>query len=144
MAIEGYDPLAGEGGMFMRVAIAVGALALVSVPAFPQSQEQRIADLERAVIRLEAEVFGRAQVEHPAQPSGIVRNGWRSLANWGRVKKGMSSDQVVSLLGRPTSVDNFGTHYTYFYQGQVTGVGRVTGLVKLNNDRVWMIEPPVM
>lgn len=120
--------------LFLAVAATPGGL-------LAQTTEQRISELEIAVQRLENEVFG-GQLKQQ-QNNQVIHHGWRSLRRWEMIKKGMSSDQVISILGQPTSIDRALNFVTLFYQGNITGAGRVTGLVKLSDDRVWKVEPPV-
>ena len=68
---------------------------------------------------------------------------WKAPAAWKRLRKGMSSAQVIGILGKPTSVETVGPYRTLFYQGDVPGSGSVTGTIKLQDDRVWQINTPV-
>lgn len=56
----------------------------------------------------------------------------------------MSEAQVMSILGRPTSVEAMGGIFkTLFYRGEVAGSGSVSGNIKLQDDRVWQVNTPV-
>jgi hypothetical protein len=99
-------------------------------------QDRRITALERIV----APNRSAAMVSQlPAAPSPE----WKTPAAWKRLKNGMSSAQVIAILGKPTSMESVGPYRTLFYQGDVPGSGSVTGTIKLGDDRVWEINIPV-
>jgi hypothetical protein len=56
----------------------------------------------------------------------------------------MSEAQVISILGRPTSIDDngYGTK-KLFYRGEVAGSGVVSGNIFLADDRVLSVSTPV-
>ena len=68
---------------------------------------------------------------------------WKNPSSWNGVSNGMSERQVISILGKPTSAENVGSFRTLFYRGDVAGSGFVSGNVKLDEDRVWIVNKPV-
>jgi hypothetical protein len=62
----------------------------------------------------------------------------------GRGSETESQTQVVSILGKPTALENsVTTYFTLFYRGSVPGSGFVSGNVKLVDDRVYEVNKPV-
>jgi hypothetical protein len=59
-------------------------------------------------------------------------------ANWTNVRTGMSGEQVIAILGEPTSADRSG----YTYQGEAGDSGVVRGSVSIRNGRVDLASPP--
>ena len=69
---------------------------------------------------------------------------WFDSSAWKRIKNGMSYDQVVAILGKPTKVESLSPNYqTVFYQGSVRrGVASVTGTIVLSDDQVIVVRIP--
>jgi hypothetical protein len=63
--------------------------------------ERRTADLEQRVRELEALIKVEPSRDRPVPASA----NWRDLANWRRLSRGMTMDQVRALLGEPEKVD---------------------------------------
>lgn len=102
-------------------------------------QDRRITDLEKIV-----KVLNESRGQEPTKSTVLpFSTAWKNVSSWKRVRAGMSSAQVVAILGNPTSTNNFGGFQTLFYQGEVLGSGSVTGTIQLNDDRVWKINVPV-
>ena len=125
-----------------------------------QTNEDRIASLQREIAaqaqrisRLEAEVArltAALGVTPAPQPTGArsrvaPRGAWMTAAPWGRIKRGMSERQVISILGSPTKRTANSVFLTLFYQGETPGSGHVSGYIKMMKDtnRVYRIEMPV-
>jgi hypothetical protein len=98
----------------LRAALCV-AFAVSSTPTIAPGQvasteslapridllERRVADLERRVRELEALIkVGPA----PEQPIPDSRK-WQDLANWRRLQRGMTMNEVRALLGEPERVE---------------------------------------
>jgi hypothetical protein len=105
--------------MIARPPIALLAvIAIISTPAPLRAQEgssgsvdarlsvleSRVADLEHRLGELEAMIKQAPQKERLAKTSG----NWKELANWRRLSRGMSMDQVRALLGEPDRVTGGG------------------------------------
>ena len=41
----------------------------------------------------------------PTRNTDVRGDGWRTIGNWDRVKKGISFAQVTQVLGKPTKID---------------------------------------
>lgn len=115
--------------------------------------EEDVRILKRAVIDQGEKIDALDRRLHSGAPAsntntrstattGAMIGGWHSSANWVLVKDGMSQNQVISLLGQPTSIENAGPFRTLFYRGEVNG-SFISGNVKLTDDRVWKINQPV-
>lgn len=86
----------------------------------------------------------RAQKTLAENEANYPASGWRNPYTWQRVASGMSSLQVKSILGPPTSSTESLGSVTLYYRGHIDGKGYVSGNVKLNaDDRVWLINKPV-
>lgn len=107
----------------MLRAALISALAIASVPVIAEGQERSAADLVRRIEQLERsnadlerrvrelEALGKT-TPSKAQP-GPASGNWRDLANWRRLRKGMSVEDVRLLLGEPDRVES--AVFTYWY-----------------------------
>ena len=154
--------------MSQRYAIAIVTMICVSIASIPTAfgqdtiledikneikllkktineQNKRIERLERELVNLKALLS--LKVDSKETQRLVVDStvgGWKKPSNWARILRGMSEKQVVSILGKPTSIKDIGGSYrTLFYQGEVSGSGFVSGNVKLSEDRVYSINKPV-
>ena len=83
--------------------------------------------------------IGGMRTDKPA-PTG--RQPWHSAEAWGRVNKGMTTEQVTAILGEPTTVESISGFKTLFYRGStITGVA-LNGLVNLRDERVVAVNVP--
>lgn len=79
--------------------------------------EREISELKNRVARLESSQTG-AKPNAKIVPSG---DGWKSIANWRSLKKGMSFDDVRAILGEPGRIQGGTlTYWTYPDRGSVT------------------------
>ncbi len=121
-----------------------------STPAFAQESghlrqlKQEVDMLKRTVLEqsrrievLERELQGNPSVIFPPAANSTAtprmlsaEQPWHDGSTWGRVKNGMSEAQVISILGRPTSVESVGGFKTLFYRGEVNGSGSVSRNIK--------------
>lgn len=139
-------------------------LFLTVVPVFAQESEQvrqleqdvyllkntvveqgrRIEALEREVRSKSSTTVSNTPSTAQTRPAASAGQPWHDRNSWGRVKDGMSEAQVVSILGRPTSVKIIGGPFkTLFYSGEVSSSGSVSGNIQLRDDRVWQVNTPV-
>ena len=108
--------------LFLACALTVGA-----VPARPQGSDpkllsDRVAELERQVAALERRL--RA-LEPPSQRAhddtpGKAPGDWKQLANWRRLRHGMTMDEVTTALGQPDRVDAT-TYLVIWHYGELSG-----------------------
>jgi hypothetical protein len=79
--------------------------------------EREISELKNRVTRLESPTVG-SKSNTRTVPSG---DGWKSIANWRSLKKGMSFDDVRAILGEPGRIQGGTlTYWTYPDRGSVT------------------------
>lgn len=108
-------------------------------------QQRRIARLEEELKRQARDPVvgtlpGRREDRPPAPSPG--QRPWHAAESWTRVLRDMSAEQVIDVLGQPTSVESFGRYKTLFYRGTVAGTGEISGHVNLLDDRVVAISQP--
>src|SRR5688500_11028364 len=114
-----------------------------------QLLRSQIDEQNRRIQRLEAELSRRAAASPPEpqprrridemrtdQPVTTARAPWHSEDAWERVAKGMTADEVVQVLGEPTSVESVETFKTLFYRGSLPGGASLSGHVNLRDERV--------
>lgn len=114
-----------------------------------KEQDRRIAELESIVKALQAGMV--AVPEKPAdggdRPNAAAKYAptvpWQIPFAWTRIKEGMSRAQVQEILGTPTSVDSVLDYQTLNYKGDIPGTGQISGSVRLADDRVEQVNPPV-
>jgi hypothetical protein len=120
-----------------------------------QQLRAQLDEQGRRIQRLEAELARRSGTP-PASAAAKVRSEdrrtsppaaagpqpWHARANWERVAKGMSAEQVTAILGEPTAVEAIDGFKTLFYRGATTGGATLNGLVNLRDDRVVAIVQP--
>lgn len=110
--------------------------------------QARVDSLEARVEKLEGLLsqrpVGSLSVMPETKPAP-AHSDWRSLNNWGRVKLGMSFDQVTLILGRPTRSDMTGPDTgSWYYEGYVGSAGtNVSGNLFFVNRQVLSVRPPV-
>ena len=103
----------------------VGIVALTAVFSSFASDSDRIVQLEKEVLELKLRL---TNLEAPQKKSVINQrmaasnDGWKSLANWRSLKKGMSYDDVRGVLGEPATIRASGvlTFWGYANRGTVT------------------------
>ena len=118
--------------MTVRIRVAViAAMTAFCLPALAAGQqpsvdslrrridslERRAADLERRVGALEALI----RTEPSQERSLPTASKWQNLANWRRLRVGMSMDGVRALLGEPERVNALGVG-TFWYWAEGQGV----------------------
>ncbi len=107
-----------------------------------------IVEQDRRIKLLETQIKGVASGVGGSTGTGVTTGsatGWKNPDSWKRLKRGMSSQQVIGILGLPTRRELLpGTTYlTLFYEGRVSNSGHVVGKVALSDNRVYSIEAPV-
>jgi len=110
-------------------------------------QDRRISQLEKAVEALRAgSAADKGQTGAASEPakSKTSKALWQDPAAWGKVQEGMTEEQVVALLGKPTSVESEASYRVLIYETKkAMGAGALSGKVKLLDGRVWLIESPI-
>ena len=102
----------------------VGCLSLAFTLSSFASDSDRINQLEKDVQELKLRLSkleapqGTSTSQSKAVPSS---DGWKLLANWRTLKKGMSYDDVRAILGEPTRIQGGDLTFWFFAnRGQVT------------------------
>jgi hypothetical protein len=120
-----------------------------------QQLRAQIDEQDRRIQRLEAE-FTRRSGAPPAgtaqrvdaedrrinRPTATGPQLWHVRANWDRVTKGLSAEQVAAILGEPTAVESVDGLKSLFYRGTTPAGATLNGLVNLRDDRVVAIVRP--
>jgi outer membrane protein assembly factor BamE (lipoprotein component of BamABCDE complex) len=106
-------------------AIVTAALATLIVPAVAAAQNasadslvRRIAVLERTTLELQSRVRDlEALIKSEPSRDRSVQSSikWRDLQNWRRLRRGMSMDEVRTLLGEPGRVVSYGAVGTIWH-----------------------------
>lgn len=106
------------------VAAAQGDTSTASLRRRIDILERANADLERRVRELEAVIKSASSEGRPIPAS----TRWRDLANWRRLRLGMSMDEVRVLLGEPDRVEasifiywRWTNANVYFLDGKLKG-----------------------
>lgn len=116
----------------------------------------QVDEQNRRIQRLEAELARRSGAPPPKpssrldaddtrinRPAATGPQPWHVNANWERVAKGMSAEQVTAILGEPTAAESVDGFKTLFYRGLSPGGATLNGLVNLRDERVVAVVKPV-
>ena len=106
----------------------VGVIGLVLLTGATTSQandSNRITQLENEVQQLKQRLSNLEKSPGASVTSAkpiTFTDGWKSLANWRSLKKGMSQDEVRTVLGEPATVRASGpiVEWIYVNRGNVT------------------------
>jgi len=160
-----HPPTDRKGTRVMARAVAAVALAACIATADAQDatrieqMRQDILELQRAVRDQSRRIdtlerqLANAHVAPPARtgPSSAApgppgSDKWLAPANWDRVRVGMTEQQVLDVLGYPTSVrtETPGAARTLFYTMQVGATGFLSGRVVMSDQRVSEVQKPVL
>jgi outer membrane protein assembly factor BamE (lipoprotein component of BamABCDE complex) len=105
----------------MKKAIFIIILLFIAsnTNAFGQSLETRIETLETTVLSLELRIMELEKALSLASSSPekkpINLGNWKNRANWRALEKGMTMNEVRSLLGEPPQVIESGITLTWWY-----------------------------
>lgn len=127
-------------------------LSLDSLNRELQTLRTTVQNQERRIVALEQKLAQTPSTSQPSQTASTAPvspqqtgqvPGWHLPANWARLQRGMSEQQVVAILGSPTrAVD--GSYRKIYYEGEVAGSGFVTSYVEFDRDkRLLGVAPPV-
>ena len=115
-----------------------------------RQQERRIESLERELAQWRAlEPTAARGAGTPGVISSRAAPGpanWINVANWRRIKPGMSELEVVQLLGTPTSLRNSadGLQKILFYTQEIGSSGFLTGTVTVSKGAVVESQVPIL
>jgi hypothetical protein len=113
---------------FFRPIHRIGAIALLTLAAVTNSfanDSDRITQLENEVqqLKLRLNNLEDSKGSSIAPPKTVATTeGWKQLANWRSLTKGMSPNEVRLVLGEPVTVRASGpfTDWKYSNRGAVT------------------------
>ena len=109
--------------MKTTLALLLCSLAL-QVNAQSGATDERIRLLEAQIVQLNGRVSALEGMLNQAKANQqpiVTGEGWKSLANWRKLKRGMSEDDVRALLGEPERIDGGSlTDWLYPRRGRVT------------------------
>ena len=139
----------------MPTAVADDAARISRLETEIQQLRTLVNEQARRIQRLEEELSRRAGASEP-QPrprprvgevrtdgaQSAARQPWHGAAVWDRVAKGMTEDEVMQILGKPTSAESVGVLKTLFYRGAAPGGPPVSGHVNFKDGRVVAIRKP--
>ena len=106
-----------------------------------EAQRQRIAALEQA-----ARITPPAALVAPGPRPENTSPAWLVTANWDRIKTGMKTQEVIAILGRPTStrIDDAGKLRLLFYAMELGPQAFLSGTVRMEDDAVAEVNRPVL
>ena len=94
------------------------------VNAQSSATDERIRLLEAQIVQLNGRVSALEGMLNQAKANQqpiVTGEGWKSRANWRKLRKGMSEDDVRALLGEPELIDGGSfTYWRYPRRGEVT------------------------
>ncbi|MGH8221381.1 MAG: hypothetical protein ACREQZ_00260 [Woeseiaceae bacterium] len=116
----------------------------------------RLDEQQRRIERLENELKGRTGEllvpTIPRRPAGAAKATakatakdplpWHSPEPWSLVKPGMSHEEVVAILGEPTSADSLDNYRSLFYRGTAPNGAELNGHVNLRDGQVVAVKAP--
>jgi hypothetical protein len=139
----------------MPTAVADDAARISRLETEIQQLRTLVNEQARRIQRLEDELSRRAGASEP-QPrprprvgemrtdgaQSAARQPWHGVATWDRVATGMTEEEVMKILGNPTSAESVGVLKTLFYRGVAPGGTPVSGHVNFKDGRVVAIRKP--
>jgi hypothetical protein len=84
--------------------------------------------------------IGRPDTAAPAPAAAPLP--WHSITAWDAVTHGMTREQVMEILGRPTAVEIVDAYMTLFYRGATVKGTVISGHVNLRDGRVVAVRAP--
>ena len=111
--------------------------------------ERQVQDLSRQVGDLQRQLAQSgdrrpARSDHSTRQPTNTSAPWLDVANWDRIREGMTELEVISLLGPPTSMRAEGNSRTLLYAMEIGSSGFLSGSVQLEDRKVDDVEKPVL
>ncbi len=84
-------------------------LAIISIPVFSQSLDQKVKELEKKIAQLEQRIVKLEETivqlqKSQVKPAAVSANKWKDKANWRLLRKGMNKGEAGQILGTPPKV----------------------------------------
>ncbi len=139
---------------FSPSALADDAARISRLETEIQQLRSQIDEQNRRIQRLEAELARgsgaqaaapRPRPRSPDSKAAAPATGpqpWHTAPAWGRIKPGMTEQEVIAILGPPTAADSIGALKSLFYR-DVPGRADLHGHVNLKDGRVVAVNQPV-
>jgi hypothetical protein len=109
---------------------------------------EKIKQLERIVENLQERVSRLEKTPKLANATSVKedkidpKSGWKYRDSWLKLKVGMTSNQVESILGHPIRTDNMGDGYKkFFYWGELP-TGAISGYLEMYDGKIYKIYLP--
>jgi hypothetical protein len=104
---------------------------------------RQVAELQRSPGRSDDQLISPTDRQAPVVTS---TSHWLEAKNWERIQIGMSEQQVINILGPPTSLrsGNDASTQTMFYALEISPTSFLGGQVNLEDRRVTRIEKPTL
>jgi outer membrane murein-binding lipoprotein Lpp len=147
---------------------AIVLVAIASGINFAHADDLKISQLEQDVRELKQQIFQLTrridQLESEQRNSNAAKGGpervlpraiqangdsqrvWLNIANWDRVRIGMSELDVLQLLGPPTTLrkSNDGANKSLMYALEIGTGSFLSGSVELDKQKVVAVTKPVL
>jgi hypothetical protein len=134
-----------NGALFFAVQTAALAASEVEKPV---SDAEKITRLERIVENLQERVGQLEKLPKSTNAASAKeekidpKSGWKYRDSWLKLKAGMTSNQVESILGHPIRIDNMGSGYKkFFYWGELP-TGAISGYLEMYEGKIYKIYLP--
>jgi hypothetical protein len=115
--------------------------------------EQQVLELERKVDDLSRQIADLRQRSASTTPGPATRSSpvpidtrWLSVANWSRVRPGMSEFEVIDILGPPTTLRGArdAPQRTLMYATEIGSASFLSGNVEMKDGRVVAVNLPTL
>ncbi len=138
-----------------KIIVAVALITFNSQVLAVDKSSERIQQLEKDlqsltnfVVKLELRMKTLEGGEEtsrltPKQAETRGNTGWNNKNAWSRLKRNMSQEQVIAILGQPTSFSDNYTQRYFVYEGDVAGSGHIKGRVVFFDGQMGFAEAPV-
>ena len=140
---------------FASPALADDAARVSRLESEIQQLRTQVDEQNRRIQQLEAELARRSGAKEaspstkPAASDNRTRRAaasspppWHAAASWGRVAKGMTAQEVIAILGEPTSVEAVEGFKTLFYRDTNAAGAGISGIVNLRDELVVAVVKP--
>ncbi len=104
------------------------------------AQSRRIEQLEQAVRITPPTTLPEPGLRQNTSPA------WLVVASWDRIKPGMTAQEVIAVLGRPTSTrsSDEGKLRLLYYAMEVGADAVLVGTIRLEDSGVLELNPPAL
>lgn len=151
-----------RGGLMRRLIVVAAATFAMSATASSDDPfriiklEQDVRNLERQVQTLSRQIDelraqagrtgaqGAGTAREPREPPSQPPSTWLDIANWDRLRVGMSELDVIRALGPPTTMRQENGTRVLLYAMEIGASGFLAGSVRLEDREVVAIDKPAL